>query len=73
MRLRGEGTRRPRSLRYWRPRLWGVREAPLSPRRGWAGVFSAPEGSSASASGRVGAGCRREAGDASTGVALRAL
>lgn len=35
--------------------------------------FSGPGGSSARASGRVGAGCRQEAGDASTGVALRAL
>lgn len=49
-----------------------MREAPGSPPRGWGPVFSAPEGSSASASGRVGAGCRQEAGDASPGVALRA-
>lgn len=44
-----------------RPRLRRVREAPVSPRRGprgWGRVSSEPEGSSASASGRVGAGRR---------------
>lgn len=46
------------------PRLWRVREAPVSPRRGprgWGRVSSEPEGSSASASGRLGAGRRQEA------------